>query len=81
MANSPLPDPQQLANIPPEVLRTFPALPPPLGVQSNFVNPEDRSHALRAVASFLLCFMTFFYVFRVYTNAFIIRRAAWDDCK
>ena len=75
------PDPQQLAAIPPEILKTFPASQPPLGVQSNFVDPEQRLPALRAIATLLLCLMTFCYVIRVYTNAFIIRRAEWDDCK
>ena len=75
------PGPQQLAAIPPEILRTLPALQPPLGVQSNFDNPEQRLPAFRAITTLLLCLMTFCYVIRVYTNAFIIRRAAWDDGK
>jgi len=82
MANIPsLSSPDVLANLPPSLLREIPALQPPPGVESNFLNPERRSQGIQSVATFLLCLITLMFAIRIYTKSFIIRKASWDDCK
>lgn len=71
----------ELAEIPPNVLNTLPALQPPAGVESNFVNPKGRGYILNTVASVLFCLMVCLFAIRVYTKLFIVRKLAWDDCK
>ena len=73
--------PTELFKLPPSVLDSLPALSPPPGVESNFVNPEDRGYILKSVATVLFCFMVCFFANRVYTKLFIIRKLGWDDCK
>lgn len=73
--------PGKLAAIPPSVLDTISALQPPVGVESNFVDPEDRGYVLNSVATVLFCIMVFFFANRVYTRLFIVRKLGWDDCK
>ena len=73
--------PSELAQLPPSVLNALPALPPPVGVESNFVNPEDRGYVLNSVATVLFCLMVCLFAIRVYTRLFIIRKMGWDDCK
>ncbi|KAF6238584.1 hypothetical protein HO173_003089 [Letharia columbiana] len=69
----------ELAQIPPNMLNSLPALQPPAGVQPNFVNPEDRGYILNSVATVLLCLMVSLFANRVYTKLFIIRKMGWDD--
>ena len=71
----------ELAELPLSVLNALPALPPPAGVESNLVNPEDRGYVLTSVATVLFCPMVCFFANRVYTRLFIIRKMGWDDCK
>ena len=71
----------QLAQLPPNIFNSLAALPPPPGVQSNFIDPEDRGHVLVGVATFLFSLSTCFFLNRVYTKALIVRRASWDDRK
>ena len=73
--------PDELAQIPPSVLNTLPALQPPAGVQPNFVNPENRGYIQNSVASVLFGLMICLFANRVYTKLFVIRKASWDDCK
>lgn len=69
----------ELAQIPPNMLNSLPALQPPAGVQPNFVNPEDRGYISNSVATVLLCLMVSLFANRVYTKLFIIRKMGWDD--
>ena len=69
-----------LSDIPPSVLGTLPALQPPAGVESNFVNPDDRGYVCNVTASVLFGFMVGLYANRVYTKLAIVRKASWDDC-
>lgn len=71
--------PAALAEIPPSILDTYPALAPPAGVEPNFVNPEDRGYILNSVATVLFCLMVCLFANRIYTRLFIIRKATWDD--
>ena len=73
--------PAALAEIPPSILDTYPALAPPAGVEPNFVNPEDRGYILNSVATVLFCLMVCLFANRIYTRLFIIRKFAWDDCE
>ena len=73
--------PNELAQLPATIRDNLPALAPPPGVQSNFINPENRGHIFIFVASLLLFLKTLFFVNRVYTKAFINRKLGWDDCK
>ncbi|CAF9937181.1 hypothetical protein IMSHALPRED_011049, partial [Imshaugia aleurites] len=71
--------PGELAEIPLSVLKNLPALQPPAGVESNFVNPEDRGYLLNSVATVLFCLMVCLFANRVYTKLCIVRKAGWDD--
>ena len=73
--------PKELAQLPPSILDTLPALSPPVGVESNFVNPEDRSYILVSVTTVLFCLMVCLFANRVYTKLLIIRKLGWDDRK
>lgn len=81
MANLQTLTPSELAEIPPNILNTLPALQPPAGVEPNFVNPEDRGYLLNSVATVLFCLMVCLFGNRVYTKLFIVRKANWDDRK
>ena len=80
MAGLPSLSPGELAAIPPSILATYPALEPPAGVESNFVNPEDRGYIQNSVATVLFCLMVCLFANRVYTKTFVARKASWDDC-
>ncbi|KAI9720829.1 MAG: hypothetical protein M1812_002668 [Candelaria pacifica] len=54
-------------------------LPPPPGVQPNFVNPESSAHGLVAVISVFLVFTILFVGARFYTKIFISHSVGWDD--
>ena len=73
--------PEEYARIPPSVLNTLPALQPPEGVESNFVNPENRGYVQSSVATVLFSLMICLFANRVYTKLFIIRKVSWDDCE
>ena len=68
--------PQELAT-----LSSYPILPPPAGVQSNFANAKNRNMPFFVVDSVLLGVRGVFFQNRVYTKSFLIRKYAWDDCK
>lgn len=57
-----------------------PLMPPPDGVQSNYVDPEDQT--IFIITSNVLClvFVTVFVALRLYTKVFIARRISLDDC-
>ena len=63
-----------------DALSDVPALSPPPGVQSNFVNPENQSLSFYIVTSILFVSMVIFFLNRVYTKLLIIRKYSWDDC-
>ena len=60
-------------------LSDVPALSPPPGIQSNFVNPQNQTLSFLLVTSILFGMMGIFFVNRVYTKAFIIKKYTWDD--
>ena len=73
--------PGKFPGIPPSILNTRPALHPPAGVKSNFVNPEDRGDISNAVLTVLFCLMGCIFANRIYTKLFIVRKTSWDDCE
>ncbi|MCJ1285460.1 hypothetical protein MMC26_004800 [Xylographa opegraphella] len=60
-------------------LSSVPALAPPPGVESQFVDPQNQTLSFLLVTSILFGVMTIFFVNRIYTKAFIIRKYTWDD--
>ena len=65
---------------PPALWSLIPAAEPPLGVQSNLTNPEDRGYIILVMGFVLLALMLFFYSIRMYTKLFVVRKSTWDDC-
>ena len=68
--------PQELA-----ALSNYPMLPPPVGIQSNFANAKSQDLPFLVVDSLLLGIMGVFFLNRIYTKTFIIRKYSWDDRK
>ncbi|KAL8654919.1 MAG: hypothetical protein Q9226_003243 [Calogaya cf. arnoldii] len=58
---------------------TFPALPPPPGVRSNFDNPVTRGPDVVIASSICLTLMLSLVVMRFYTKIAIKRKLGWDD--
>lgn len=69
------------ANVDPAMLANFPALLPPDGVTSNFVDPYTRGPVITIVGSILIALMMIFVVVRIYTKTCINRKFHWDDCQ
>ena len=65
----------------PSVFDLIPVSQPPPGVESNFVNPEDEGYVMIAAGSVFIGLMLIFCMIRLYSKAFIVRRASWDDCE
>ena len=61
------------------MLNSLPALEPPPGVKSNFVNPENRGPILISICTILMSFVLILYANRIYVKTYIIRRLTWDD--
>lgn len=68
-------------NIPPSILDEEPAIPPPPGITSNFVSPENKAAGFYATASVFLAIALALFAARIYVKGFITRKATWDDCK
>lgn len=58
-----------------------PAMKPPRGQTSNFVDPPSQSYVIIVSSVFFLVITTPFLILRIYTRKFINRRLWWDDCK
>ena len=65
----------------PELLSSTPLASPPDAVQSNFGDAANRNISVYVVCSVFLAIMLCFYVNRIYTKIYIVRRYSWDDCK
>ena len=69
-------------SIPPGVpLSEIPALQPPPGVKSNFVDPPSYANALIAVNAVFLAFMLIALTIRIFTKSILLHSLGWDDCK
>jgi hypothetical protein len=60
--------------------KIIPVLPPPPGVQSNWVNPENQKDAMIATHTICLFFVTLCVCIRLYTRRFIAGKLGLDDC-
>ena len=57
------------------------AMQPPLGVEPNFVDPQNRNDEIIAVAVIALIFSTAFVAARTYTRLMVIKSHGWEDCE
>ena len=57
------------------------ALPAPPGVEPNFIDPLNQNLAHDILHAVGLSVVSVFFVIRLYTRYFIIRRLGWDDCE
>ena len=57
-----------------------PALDPPEGVKSNYVNPD--SHLLWFIATTAVCMTisTVALILRLITKLYVVKSVGWDDC-
>ena len=62
-------------------LDLLPALPPPLGVESNFVNPYSEAKSLYITAGVCGVLVTLAVIVRIYTKACIIKTVNLEDCR
>lgn len=58
----------------------FPALIPPHGEHSNFVNPYSRGPEVVIASSICLALMLSMVIMRFFTKIHIKHRWGWDDC-
>ncbi|KAL8906327.1 MAG: hypothetical protein Q9207_002102 [Kuettlingeria erythrocarpa] len=65
---------------PSEITPNTPAMRPPPGVESNFVNPRSQETANIILHTICLVLTTLFLVMRLYTRHFISHWLGWDDC-
>ena len=59
---------------------TIPALAPPPGVKSNFVNPPSNVELTIAIGFTTLALAAFFLLARLYSNIRFTRSVGYDDC-
>lgn len=71
-------DPTKLPGI---GLSKSPALFPPKGVESNFVNPYSIGPILTRLSAIFLALMSLCVLIRFYTKIFIKHSWGWDDCE
>lgn len=62
-------------------LSKIPALFPPKGVESNFVNPYSIGSQLIRVGAIFLALMGLCVLIRFYTKIFIQHSWGWEDCE
>ena len=62
-------------------LDLLPALQPPPGVKSNFVNPYSEAKSLYITAGVCGILVTLAVIVRIYTKACIIKTVNFEDCK
>ncbi|KAF2867719.1 hypothetical protein BDV95DRAFT_610622 [Massariosphaeria phaeospora] len=61
------------------VLANTPLIPPPAGIESNFLDPRTRASLQVSYTSTFLCIASVFYLNRVYVKARLMRCWTWDD--
>lgn len=62
-------------------LSKIPALSPPPGIVSNFVNPVNRANITIIPCAGIVAVMILFVFLRMYTKMYITHSIGWDDCK
>lgn len=56
------------------------ALPPPPGIHSNFVNPENIQVVIITILALCVSISTLVFGMRMYTKVFIFHKTGWEDC-
>ena len=59
----------------------IPALTPPPGVASNFIDRQSRGSDLIITSAICLTLMSLLVMIRFYTKIYIKHKLGWDDCK
>lgn len=62
-----------------QYLQMTPAVQPPPGSQSNFVNPDDIGVIYIVVGSIGMAFAMVFVSLRFYAKVWVLRSIGWDD--
>lgn len=57
-----------------------PALHPPPGVSSNFVNPENFKAFMTVILALCISISTLVFWMRMYTKFYIFGKTGWEDC-
>ena len=63
-----------------DLFENTPAIPPPPGVVSNFIDPKTLQPSLIAVNATFLSLMLIAVVIRLYSRGVIVHAVGWDDC-
>lgn len=58
----------------------IPALPPPVGIKSNFTSPESESYVTIISCAAIVGIMIVLVFVRMYTKVYILKSVGWDDC-
>ena len=67
--------------IPYSILAQIPAMQPPAGVTSNFIDPPSHNTAIIALNTVFLALMLPVVSIRLYVKAHILHTMGWDDGK
>lgn len=71
----------KMDGIPSSILDETPAMLPPAGQTSNFINPPDI-YMISIVSSTIGLALTFVFVgIRLYTKYFLLKKLYWEDCE
>jgi hypothetical protein len=73
---------EDITQAPPEVLATLafiPAIPPPDGITSNFMDPYTEAPTQIIVTSVVLGLALPFFLNRVYVKLCLMKKLSWDD--
>ena len=62
-------------------LSKIPALDPPPGITSNFLDPVNRANITVIPCAGIVAVMILFVFLRMYTKIYITHSTGWDDCK
>jgi hypothetical protein len=65
----------------PQQLQNFPALPPPPGVQPNFVNSPSHEPTITVLDAVSFSLVLVAVGVRIFVRARITKIWGWDDCK
>lgn len=62
-------------------LSNIPALSPPAGIMSNFIDPANRANITIIPCAGIVAVMILFVFLRMYTKIYITGSTGWDDCE
>lgn len=63
-----------------DALYNFPAMPPPVGMKSNFIDPPTLGPRLAALNAIFLTLMLIVVSGRIYARAIVTHSVGYDDC-